>query len=140
MKLSIIIVNYNTRYFIQLCLHSVLRALKSIESEVIVVDNKSVDDSCEVILNRFPEVQLICNTENSGFAKANNKGIKRATGTYVLLLNPDTIVPEDCFVQVLQYMESHPEASNLWFLGGGSGHGFKHGPALGELVAKCFVG
>ncbi len=113
MQLSVIIVNYNTRNFIQLCLHSVLNALKHVDGEVVVVDNASTDDSCQVIRQKFPSVQLIANAKNLGFAGANNLGIKQSNGEYVLLLNPDTIVPEDAFEKCLLYFEKHPETGAL---------------------------
>lgn len=95
--LSIIIVNYNVQFFLENCLHSVFNALKSIEGEVIVVDNNSVDGSIKMIKDKFPQVKLIENKENLGFSKANNQAIKIAQGEFVLLLNPDTVVEEDTF-------------------------------------------
>ena len=95
--LSIIIVNYNVRYFIEACLHSVEKACKNINAEVFVVDNASTDDSRLELPTLFPNVHFIWNEVNLGFSKANNLAIKKATGQYILFLNPDTIVPEDCF-------------------------------------------
>jgi len=113
MKLSVIIVNYNVKYFIEQCLHSVLKAIKNIEAEVIVVDNNSVDSSCVMIPERFPSVKLIKNNANFGFSKANNQGIKQSTGEYILLLNPDTIVQEDSFIKCIGFLDQHPEAGAL---------------------------
>jgi O-antigen biosynthesis protein len=107
MKLSVIIVNYNARYFIDLCLQSVRRAINEIEAEVWVVDNCSSDGSVEMINQKHNWVQLICNTENVGFAKANNQAINLARGEFVLLLNPDTIVCEDTFAQCLLYLDEN---------------------------------
>ena len=110
MKLSVIIVNYNVKYFLGQCLHSLYLSLKDIDAEVIVVDNASKDESEEYIKELFPEVIYIYNKNNVGFAKANNQAIKIARGEYVLLLNPDTIVPELHTRQVLDFMDNNPDA------------------------------
>ena len=113
MELSIVIVNYNVKYFLEQCLHSVYKALKHIQGEVFVIDNNSVDGSCAMVLDKFPEAILIENKENLGFSKANNQGLRKAAGKYCLLLNPDTVVEEDSFLKCLQFMDSHPEAGAL---------------------------
>ncbi|NNC82934.1 MAG: glycosyltransferase [Flavobacteriales bacterium] len=113
MRLSIIIVNYNVEHFLEQCLLSVQKACKGIESEVIVVDNASVDGSVEMVRSRFPEVRLIANPDNKGFSKANNQGIRQSSGDYVLLLNPDTVVEEETFSTCIQFMDQHPEAGGL---------------------------
>ncbi len=110
MKLSIVIVNYNVRPYLVQCLQSVRRALDGIKGEVFVVDNDSSDDSVEVLRRDFPWVHLIANTENIGFARANNIAIRQSQGAYVLLLNPDTVVEADTFRTVLAFMDAHPEA------------------------------
>ena len=112
-KLSVIIVNYNVRHFLNQCLHSVRKALRNIEGEIIVADNNSVDGSCLMIEKDFPEVILIRNTRNEGFSKANNRAIGIARGQYILLLNPDTVVQEDTFEKCLAFMDQHPEAGAL---------------------------
>ena len=114
MKLSVVILNYNVRYFLELCLQSVEAALNGISSEIIVIDNNSLDDSCEMVISRFPSVQLIKNEENLGFSKANNQAVKLANGKYVCILNPDTVVPEDGFKKVLAFAET---TSNLGIIG-----------------------
>lgn len=113
MKLSVVIVNYNVEYFLEQCLNSVRKACKGIESEVFVVDNNSVDGSLRMLRNKFPEVILISNQENVGFSRANNQAIKLAKGEYVLLLNPDTVVEDDTFAKVIDFMEQHPDAGGL---------------------------
>ena len=113
MTLSIIIVNYNTQYFILLCLQSVFKAIEAIDAEVIVVDNHSQDNSCSIISKAFPQVRLICNQQNTGFSKANNKGISVANGEYILLLNPDTILPEDCFEKALNFLQNNTAVGAL---------------------------
>ncbi|MBN8702597.1 MAG: glycosyltransferase [Bacteroidetes bacterium] len=113
MQLSVIIVNYNVQYFLEQCLHSVLRACKNIESEIFVVDNNSVDESVQMVREKFPQVKLIANKENTGFSKANNQAIKESKGKYVLLLNPDTVVEEDTFSKTIQFMNEHPDAGAL---------------------------
>jgi GT2 family glycosyltransferase len=112
-KLSIIIVNYNVKHFIEQCLHSVYRALKDIDAEVFVVDNNSVDGSVALIKEKFPQVILIENKVNTGFSKANNQAIRISKGQYVLLLNPDTVVQEDTFSKTIQFMDTHPDVGGL---------------------------
>ncbi len=106
MKLSIVIVNYNVRYFLEQALHSVCTALEGLEAEVFVVDNASSDDSVKLVQSKFPQVHLIANKENVGFSVANNQAIKKAAGEYVLLLNPDTLVEEDTFTKCIQFMDA----------------------------------
>lgn len=113
MKLSVVIVNYNVRHFLEQALLSVRNASRNIAAEVWVVDNNSVDDSAAMVREKFPEAHLIANTENTGFAKANNQAIRRCRGEFVLLLNPDTVVEEDTFEKCLKFMDTHPEAGAL---------------------------
>ena len=110
MKLSVVIVSYNVRDYLENCLQSVSRALEGIEGEVFVVDNHSDDDSVETVRGQYPWVRLIENQENMGFSRANNIAIREARGEYVLLLNPDTIVEEATLREVLRFMEEHPKA------------------------------
>ena len=113
MKLSIIIVNYNVEYFLEQCVNSVLKALSEIKGEIIVVDNCSIDGSVEMVKNKFPEVNLIENKENTGFAKANNQAIEIASGEYILLLNPDTVVEEDTFTKCLEFLDYNVDVGGL---------------------------
>ncbi len=106
MQLSVIILNYNVRYFLEQCLISVEKALQGIESEIIVVDNNSKDDSCAMVRQKFPHIQLLENRENLGFPKGNNLGVAQAKGDYVCILNPDTVVAETTFSKVLQFITS----------------------------------
>ena len=110
MKLSVIIVNYNVRPYLTVCLDSVQRALDGVESEVFVVDNHSDDDSVEVVGRDYAWVHLINNRENLGFSKANNIAIRQAKGEYILLLNSDTVVAEDTLKNAVGFMDQHPEA------------------------------
>ena len=110
MKLSVIIVNYNVKYYAEQCLNSLVRALDGIESEVFVVDNHSKDDSAGYLARRFKWVSLIDSNHNLGFARANNIAIGQSSGEYVLLINPDTFVGEDTIRSVLAFMEEHPRA------------------------------
>lgn len=110
MKLSIVIVSYNVRAFVEQCLDSVQKASEGIATEVFVVDNASADDTVEAVGSRYPWVHLIANSENLGFASANNIAIRQSSGEYVLLLNPDTVVEEDTLRQSLAFMDAHPEA------------------------------
>jgi len=109
LKLSIVIVNYNVKYFLEQCLKSVHQATIALDAEVFVVDNNSVDGSNEMVKSLFPSVKLIANTENVGFSTANNQAIRQSTGDYVLLLNPDTVVPENCFSKLLTFADSKPD-------------------------------
>ncbi|MCK4630730.1 MAG: glycosyltransferase [Bacteroidales bacterium] len=113
MKLSVIIVNYNVRFFLDQCLRSVFKALKNISSEVFVVDNNSLDGSISMIRKNFPYVKLIRNNENYGFSRANNQAIKKAGGEYILLLNPDTMVEEFTFEKCIRFMDEHKDAGAL---------------------------
>jgi GT2 family glycosyltransferase len=112
-KVSVIIVNYNSREFILLALESLFRAARHTATEIIVVDNASTDESVEQIGNIFPEVQLIKNTKNLGFAAANNIGIKQSAGEYILLINPDTVVPENLFEKMIRFMQQTPDAGAM---------------------------
>lgn len=112
-KLSVVIVNYNVKHFIEQCLFSVLKASENIACEVFVVDNNSVDGSVTLIKEKFPQVNLIVNKTNTGFSVANNQALKIAKGEYVLLLNPDTVVQEDTFSKILAFMDEHPDAGGL---------------------------
>ncbi|MES2514596.1 MAG: glycosyltransferase [Bacteroidota bacterium] len=112
-KLSVVIVNYNVKHFIEQCLFSVLKASENIACEVFVVDNNSVDGSVTLIKEKFPQINLIVNKVNTGFSVANNQAIELAKGEYVLLLNPDTVVQEDTFTKILAFMDSHPDAGGL---------------------------
>jgi len=113
MQLSVIIVNYNVRHFLEQALLSVQKAAQGLDVEVFVVDNNSVDGSVKMVQEKFPAVKLINNRKNTGFAVANNQALQQAVGKYQLLLNPDTIVEEDTFRKVISFMDTHPEAGAL---------------------------
>lgn len=110
MDLSIVIVNYNVKYYLEQCLYSVRMAVKEIKTQVIVVDNASVDDSLSYLENKFPEVSFIRNTQNEGFAKANNRVLKDITGTYLLYLNPDTIVTTASILESVAFLKKQSDA------------------------------
>jgi O-antigen biosynthesis protein len=113
MQLSIIIVNYNVKYFLEQCLFSVVKAIDSIDAEIIVVDNASVDNSVSYLQKLFPRVKFIESKENLGFAKANNLALPFVKGEYILYLNPDTILPEDCLKNCLHFFEEYPNCGAL---------------------------
>lgn len=113
MKLSVVILNYNVRYFLELCLKSVQAAVKNIDAEIIVVDNNSEDDSCNMVKTSFPNVKLIENTKNYGFSKGNNIGVEDALGEYLCILNPDTVVPEDIFVKLIEFHEQKEDVGAI---------------------------
>jgi GT2 family glycosyltransferase len=102
MQLSVIILNYNVRYFLETCILSVQKAIKNLDAEIIVIDNNSTDSSCQMMKNLFPNILLIQNTANLGFPKGNNIAVNHAKGKYICILNPDTIVAEDTFTKILQ--------------------------------------
>ncbi len=110
--ISVVIVNYNVKHFIEQCLHSVYKAAKNFTIEVFVVDNNSVDGSCPLIKQKFPQVKLIENKDNAGFSKANNQAIHQSNGKYVLILNPDTVLQENTLQVCFGFMEEHPEAGS----------------------------
>ena len=109
MQLSVIILNYNVRYFLELCVISVQKALETIDAEIIVVDNNSSDGSCEMMKQRFPNITFIANKENLGFPKGNNIGVAQAKGKYICILNPDTVVAEDTFSEILAFAEKQQD-------------------------------
>ena len=106
MDLSVIIVSYNSRFFLELCLRSLKDSLNKIKSEIIVVDNNSNDDTIDVIESFFSEVILIRNKYNVGFSCANNLAVKMAKGKNICFLNPDTVVPEDLFHKIIDFKKS----------------------------------
>lgn len=108
-----IIVNYNVKYFLEQCLCAVRKACGNIDAEIIVVDNNSADGSIELLTPVFSEVQFIRNDENPGFAKASNQALSMAGGDYILFLNPDTIIPEDCFEKCIAFFRRHAQAGAL---------------------------
>ncbi|KGG79809.1 glycosyl transferase family 2 [Caloranaerobacter azorensis H53214] len=109
MDLSIIIVNYNTRELTRQTLQSIYKYNHNLDFEVIVVDNNSSDDSINMIKDEFPQVILIQNKENLGFSKANNIGINKSKGKYILLLNSDTIIQRDTLEIMVDFMETNKE-------------------------------
>src|SRR5574344_2941143 len=110
MKLSVIIVSYNVKYYLEQCLNSLKRALTDIDSEIFVIDNHSRDDSVNYLQKRFSDVNFIDSNHNLGFARAHNLAIRQSEGEYVLLLNPDTIVGENVLRKAVNFMDSHPGA------------------------------
>ncbi len=119
MQLSVIILNYNVRFFLEQCVLSVQKALSTIDGEIIIIDNNSSDDSCVMIKALFPNIKLIENKENLGFPKGNNIGVAQAQGEYICILNPDTVVAEDTFSKILNFVtQSAVEVqSNIGIIG-----------------------
>lgn len=113
MQLSVIIVNYKVPQYLLQCLDSVFKAIQTLQAEVIVVDNASNDASDQLVKRYFPQVVFVQNTQNVGFAAANNQAIAMAKGAYVLLLNPDTILPEDALTTMLHFAEHVPQFGAL---------------------------
>lgn len=108
MLISVIIVNYNVRLFLEHALVSLQKAMEGLEGEIIVVDNASDDGSADVVRTKFPHARLILNKTNVGFAAANNIALKHARGKYLLLINPDTVVQEDTLTTMVKFFEDHP--------------------------------
>lgn len=106
MKLSVIILNYNVQYFLKLCIDSVVKAIEYLDAEIIVIDNNSNDGSCEMVKKDFTNIILIENKENSGFPKGNNIGVSHAKGEYICILNPDTVVGENTFIELLEHIKT----------------------------------
>ncbi len=118
MRLSVIIVSYNVRFFLEQCLTSVRAAIRGPLTgvvEVIIMDNASTDGTLHFLRPLFPAFTFIANSENSGFARGNNKALSRAAGEYVLFLNPDTILPEDALQKALAFLTAHPATGAAGF-------------------------
>ena len=120
LKLSVIIVNYNVKYYLDQCIRSVLRAFEEMNTpaEIIVVDNHSADGSVDYLEQRYPQklfpmVRFVRSAHNLGFARANNIAIRQSRGEYVLLLNPDTIVGEDALKASVDFMDVHEDAGSV---------------------------
>uniref|UniRef100_UPI0040255DE8 glycosyltransferase n=1 Tax=Prevotella sp. TaxID=59823 RepID=UPI0040255DE8 len=113
MKLTVIIVNYNVKFYVEQCLYSLRKALTGIDAEICVVDNCSNDGCIDHLRPRFDDVVFIQNQENLGFSRANNIAIRRSQTKYVLLLNPHTMVGEDTIRQTIAFMDSHERAGAL---------------------------
>jgi GT2 family glycosyltransferase len=110
MLISVIVVSWNTRELLRACLASLRRELQGMSSEVFLIDNDSADGSAAMVAADFPEVKLIANKTNRGFAAANNQALETVAGEYVLLLNPDTEVHEGALNKLIEFMRSHPRA------------------------------
>jgi GT2 family glycosyltransferase len=112
-KVSIVIVNWNTRDLLESCLESVFKETTSIPIEVIIVDNDSSDGSREMVKQRFQQVRLIENKANLGFARGTNQGFGLATGQYVLMLNSDTVILDGAIEKTVAFADCHPEAGGI---------------------------
>jgi hypothetical protein len=144
MDLSIIIVNWNTKNFLFQSLKSMDPTLKTMEAEVIVVDNGSTDGSAPAVRQEFPAVSVIENGRNLGFAKAVNQGVQRASGRYLLLLNPDTQVKNGAIERLMAFMDAHPRAgisgAQLLNPGGAKQNSIANFPSLAtELLNKSLL-
>lgn len=118
MQLSIIIVSWNVKDYLQQCLQSIYQYTHDISFEVIVVDNASSDGSADMVAQQFPQVHLICNAANRGFGYANNQGYKIATGEYVLFLNDDTAIHDNIFPTLIQrFKDYHDSREKIGMLG-----------------------
>ena len=115
MLLSVVIVSYNVKDLLEQCLYSVQSSIVHLnaDAEVIVVDNHSNDSSAELVRKKYPQSKLIINQENVGFAKASNQGARVASGKYILFLNPDTMIPEDCLERCVNVFDTNDRIGAL---------------------------
>ena len=122
-SISIVIVNYNVRFFLEQALRSVFKATANLSVQVWVVDNASSDDSMDMVKQKFPTVQIIENKDNVGFARANNMSLRQSNADYVLPLNPDTLLEDSSLSNCFHFMENNPKAGHLgvWMIDG-TGH------------------
>lgn len=125
---SIVIVSWNVRDYLQQCLQSIQRTPRQVSVQVIVVDNNSSDGSVELLRDEFPCVEVIANSTNQGFARANNQGFERAVGRYILILNPDTVLLGDCLLGAIDYLNAHPDVGMV---------GCKNLTAAGTVQIGC---
>ena len=112
-KLTVVIVNYNVRFYLEQCLYSLRKSMAGIDASVVVVDNHSSDGSVGYLRELFPEVEFVASPHNLGFARANNVAIRRTKGEYVLLLNPDTVVAEDTVRKAVAFLDEYPDVGSL---------------------------
>ncbi len=143
--ISVVIVSFQVRDHLQSCLASLLRASANVQVECIVVDNASNDDSVKMVRQTYPEAKVIANTENLGFAKANNQGLKRASGRYWMLLNPDTEIPAqqpNALDTLVEFMDAHPRAGacgpGLFYPDGSRQHSAFRFPGLAQIYMDLF--
>lgn len=144
-ELTLVIVSYQVRDLLERCLSSITSANNSPTLEIIVADNASSDGTPDMVRAKFPGVQLIVNTENLGFSRANNLGLKRAQGRYWMLLNPDTEIPSDApnpFQLLIAFMDQHPRAAvcgaSLFYPDGTRQHSAFHFPTLAQVYMDLF--
>lgn len=146
MDVSIVIVNYNTRDLLRNCLNSIYEKTKSLDFEVIVSDNGSVDGSVEMIRSEFPQVMVIENNANLGFGTANNRGTRRACGKYIFFLNSDTILLNNAVKLFFDYWESSSDRENIGAMGanlldknGNISHSGESFPSLNTAIKDTFL-
>ena len=141
--LSICIVNWNTETFLRDCLRSIYQGTSKLSREIFVVDNASKDGSVEMVRNLFPDVCLIVNQQNKGFATANNQAIRFAKGRYILFLNPDTLIHDGALETMVQFMERHPEAGGvgcrLLNADGSVQHSIRRSPSFGVILLESTI-
>lgn len=113
MKLTVIIVNYNVKYFVEQCLDSLQKSLNGVDCQIVVSDNHSSDGSIDYLKPRYPNVRFIEGNHNLGFSRANNIAIRQTRSEYVLLLNPDTFVGEHTIVEALKFMDANPQTGGV---------------------------
>jgi len=141
--LSIIIVNWNTKEFLRNCLESIYRETKGVIFEVIVIDNASVDASSRMVEKEFPEVILIKNKKNFGFARANNQGFTRAEGRYILIVNPDTEITENALFKMVKHLDLNKDAgaagAKFLYPDGSFQRYYNRFPTLFSIMGRWFL-
>ncbi len=140
--ISIVIVNWNVRDLLRKCLESIYKFTKDITYEVFVVDNNSSDASAEMVSQEFPQARLIANSQNRGFAAANNQGFSLAKGRYALMLNPDTQLTNNALKAMVEFMDANPAinaiAPRLTFADGSLQHSCRHFPNFFTDLMETF--
>ena len=140
MDISVVIVGWNAKHYLELCLESLAGAPPHRSMEIIVVDNASSDGTAEMIEARFPYVKLIRSSENLGFAKGNNVGIRRCQGRYIALVNPDVIVFSGCLDALADFLDQNPKVGNVGprVLNPDMTHA-EHVPAVSDVVEQFLL-
>ena len=141
--LSICVVNWNTEAFLRDCLQSIYKGTSKLSREIFVVDNASKDGSVEMVRSLFPDVCLIVNQQNMGFAAANNQAIRLAKGRYILFLNPDTVTHNGALDTMVHFMAKHPEAGGvgckLLNADGSVQHSIRRFPSFGVILLESTI-
>lgn len=134
---SVIIVSWRVKELLRSCLASVFKQTNNIKIEVIVIDNASDDGTLEMVTQEYPQVHLIVNNNNAGFAKANNQGIRKSNGNYILLLNPDTEITDSAIEKTFEFMKNQKDAGiagcRIYYPNGSDQKSVRRFPTVGSM-------